>query len=392
MPPGGKTCSEFDWTCRRARIGHNAGMTVVGEATRPQPLAAASDTAERLFQEHAGWIYGYCLRILRSPEEAEDALQTTYLNACRSLNEGTRPRAGSAWLLRIAQNVCFERLRASGRRGRLERVQDIAILEDTVAAPAHAGDDLIGLTDALLAMPEQQRTAILLREWQGLSYSEVAEELGVTQSAVETLIFRGRRALAAGLESPPRRRRLRSLHAFDLGGLLAGLKGLLAGTGIKAVAALTVAAATTATVVANDPIGALRERPASPPPAKAVAAPASGSSFRPAVASSAVNTIVAAPDRTRPAPGPAAKPGKQEKEKGRSTEAPGRSNVPPGQAKKPGEPKQQGNNGKAVGKANAPGQKKKAEAAPVPPEELAPPEPTPKEHGKPAEDKPAKTH
>ena len=51
-------------------------------------------------------------------------------------------------------------------------------------------------------MPEQQRRAILLREWQGLSYREVAKELDVSQAAVETLIFRARRSLAAGLEQP----------------------------------------------------------------------------------------------------------------------------------------------------------------------------------------------
>jgi RNA polymerase sigma-70 factor (ECF subfamily) len=99
-------------------------MAVAPEASRVDLAAEASETAEQLFQEHAGWIYGYCLRILRSPEEAEDALQTTYLNACRSLGRGTRPQVGSAWLLRIAQNVCFARLRSSGRRSRLESLQD----------------------------------------------------------------------------------------------------------------------------------------------------------------------------------------------------------------------------------------------------------------------------
>jgi len=123
-------------------------VTVVGEVTRRQPLAAASDTAEQLFTEHSGWIYGYCFRILRSPEEAEDAVQTTYLNAYRSLNEGTRPRAGSAWLLRIAKNVCFARLRATGRRGRLERTQDIAILEDSGFDLVYRGSVGHGYDDA----------------------------------------------------------------------------------------------------------------------------------------------------------------------------------------------------------------------------------------------------
>ena len=75
-------------------------MKGMAAAPEVQPPPAASETAEQLFQEHSGWIYGYCLRILRSPEEAEDALQPNYLNACRSLNQGTRPRAGSAWLPR----------------------------------------------------------------------------------------------------------------------------------------------------------------------------------------------------------------------------------------------------------------------------------------------------
>ena len=248
-------------------------MAVAPEASRVDLAADASETAEQLFQEHAGWIYGYCLRLLRSPEEAEDALQTTYLNACRSLGGGTRPQVGSAWLLRIAQNVCFARLRSSGRRGRLESLQDTSFLEETVAAPERSPDELIGLTDALCSIPERQREAILLREWQGLSYSEVGAHLGLSQSAVETLIFRARRSLAGALEDPGKRgRRRKALHAFDLAGLAAALKGLFAGaSGVKAVAVLTVAAATTATVVATDPVGVWRDKPPS------VAEQASGS-------------------------------------------------------------------------------------------------------------------
>jgi RNA polymerase sigma-70 factor (ECF subfamily) len=237
-------------------------MAVAPEASRVALASAASATAEQLFQEHSGWIYGYCLRVLRSPEEAEDALQTTYLNACRSLNRGTRPLVGSAWLLRIAQNVCFARLRSSGRRQRLERAQDIAILEETVAAPERPPDDLIGLTEALCRMPDRQREAILLREWQGLSYRELGHQLGLSQAAVETLIFRARRSLAAALEGSAARSRRKALHALDLGGLLAAIKGFLAGSaGVKAAAVLTAAVATTTTVVTVDPVDVWDHRP-----------------------------------------------------------------------------------------------------------------------------------
>jgi RNA polymerase sigma-70 factor, ECF subfamily len=241
---------------------NNVCMAVAPEASPAVLAPAASETAEQLYEEHSGWIYGYCLRLLRSPEEAEDAVQTTYLNACRSLQQGTRPKVGSAWLLRIAQNVCFARMRSSGRRGRLERIQDTAILAETVAAPQHSPDALIGLTEALCSLPERQREAILLREWQGLSYQEVAQRMGLTQAAVETLLFRARRSLAAALEAPAERGRRKALHALDVGGLAAALKGLFAGSaGVKVAAVTVVAATTAAVVVATDPVGGWRDRP-----------------------------------------------------------------------------------------------------------------------------------
>ena len=101
-------------------------MAVAPEATPNQLAVEASKGVEGLFEEHSGWVYGYCFRLLRSREEAEDALQTTYLQACRSIAQGTRPTAGSAWLLRIAHNVCLTRLRSSGRRSIVERAQDIS--------------------------------------------------------------------------------------------------------------------------------------------------------------------------------------------------------------------------------------------------------------------------
>jgi RNA polymerase sigma factor (sigma-70 family) len=220
-------------------------------AVRLEP--AASATAERLFQEHSGWIYGYCLRLLRSPEEAEDALQATYLNACRSLKTGFRPRTDSAWLMTVAHNVCITRLRSSGRRARVEHRHDATLLEETVPALERPADELIGLPEALAALPDHQRQAILLREWQGLSYREVAAKLRLTQAAVETLIFRARRSLAAALEDPVRRRQ-QTLRGFSLGGLGGGLKSLLGGSTTVKLAALAAAAAT-ATVVATDPVG-----------------------------------------------------------------------------------------------------------------------------------------
>lgn len=216
-------------------------------------MSAAPQLAEELFNEHHRRIYVYCLRLLGSPEEAEDAVQATYLNACRSLMDGFEPEAAQAWLYKVAHNVCLTRQRSSYRRARLERPEDLQAVQDFVAAPEIPGDELFGLDEALAGLPEQQRQAILLREWQGLSYREVATKMGITQAAVETLIFRARRSLASALEQPVKRRR-KLLHSLDAGALLASLKAAIAGNVAASVAtAVAVAASATALTAAVVP-------------------------------------------------------------------------------------------------------------------------------------------
>jgi RNA polymerase sigma factor (sigma-70 family) len=214
-------------------------------------MSAAPQLAEELFNEHHRRIYLYCLRQLGSPEEAEDAVQATYLNACRSLNDGFEPEAAQAWLFKVAHNVCLTRQRSSYRRARIERPHDLQAVQDIVAAPETPGDELFGLDEALADLPEQQRNAILLREWQGLSYREVATKLGLTQAAVETLIFRARRSLASSLEQPARARR-RVMHSLNAGALVSSLKALVAGNVAASVAtAVAVAASATALTAAT---------------------------------------------------------------------------------------------------------------------------------------------
>src|SRR6266550_6639894 len=217
-------------------------------------VSAAPDRAEELFTEHSRRIYAYCLRQLGSPEEAEDAMQATYLNACRSLLSGFEPDVAQAWLYKVAQNVCLTKQRSSWRRRRVERPGDLQEIQDFIAAPAEHNEELFGIDEALAALPEQQRRAILLREWQGLSYREIAAEMELSQGAVETLIFRARRSLAAALDEPPERMKRRLLRGLDLGSLVAGLKALLLGGGAAAKVAAAVAIVSAMTVVAADPV------------------------------------------------------------------------------------------------------------------------------------------
>ena len=181
-----------------------AAAPSIGRASAVEAPGSAREAAltRELFERYANPIYGFCLHRLGSREEAEDAVQTTFLNAFRAFRRGVRPELEAAWLYAIAANVCRSRRRSFFRRRRVECDDDLHALEDVIAAPqALETEALIGLGDALASMPESQRKAILLREWQGLSYREIADEMQVSQAAVETLIFRARRSLAQGLET-----------------------------------------------------------------------------------------------------------------------------------------------------------------------------------------------
>ena len=98
------------------------------------PLAHA-DTAGSLCERYRNSILAYCWSRLGSREEAEDAVQTTFLNAFQALQRGVVPQFESAWLFAIADNVCRVRRRAAGRRSRVEFARDVQTLEETAAAP-----------------------------------------------------------------------------------------------------------------------------------------------------------------------------------------------------------------------------------------------------------------
>ena len=213
-------------------------------AIERQPTAPEARTTHAMYEAYSGQIFGFCMNQLGNREEAEDAVQSTFMNAFRGLQRGVVPQAESAWLFKIAHNVCLSRRRAAFRRGRVEFANDLETLQEITPSPSvRETDDLIRLNDVLATMPENQRKAILLREWQGLSYHEIGQELELSQSAVETLIFRARRSLAAGLESAqPAKKGLRRLRqGSNLGTALVALKSLLAGSA-AVVAAGSVAA------------------------------------------------------------------------------------------------------------------------------------------------------
>ena len=223
----------------------------IGRATRVErPFAPGADAAGDLYERYSAQIHGYCLHQLGSREEAEDAVQTTFMNAFRGLSRGIVPELESAWLFKIAHNVCLSRRRSAWRRGKVEAPNNFEVLQEVIPGREQVSDELIGLQDVLEKMPENQRRAILLREWQGLTYREISAELGLTQAAVETLIFRARRALAQGLEQDADTWKKRLRRGADVGGAIAFVKALLGGGGAAAVKIAATALVVAATTVA----------------------------------------------------------------------------------------------------------------------------------------------
>ena len=171
------------------------------------------DHASELFARHSAGVYRYCLRRLGSREEAEDALQVTYLNAWRSLKGGFQPDQHQPWLYQIAANVCSTSLRSKLGRKQVE-LGDPAALDALVARERTGADELVGLSEALRDLPARQRRALVLRDWRGLSYSEIARELAVSVASVETLLYRGRNKIAAALSNGDWRKAASSARAL----------------------------------------------------------------------------------------------------------------------------------------------------------------------------------
>jgi RNA polymerase sigma factor (sigma-70 family) len=213
------------------------------------PAGSDGDAAE-LYALYRDRIREYCVGQLRDRQEAEDALQTTFLYAFTLLKRGTQPRRPLPWLYTIAHNVCRTRRRALKRRNQVESPVDLETLHESIGRNDPPREDVAQLETFLAALPATQRTALLLREWQGLSYSEIAGSLGISESAVEAVLFRARRTLARQLR--PVRERVASVVN---GALLLPLLRRLAPAASSAKAAVTTVAVGTVAATALVPLG-----------------------------------------------------------------------------------------------------------------------------------------
>lgn len=191
---------------------------------------------EALYHRYRDPLHRYCASILRQPEDAEEALQSVMVAAFRSL-AGTEPRSLKVrpWLYRIAHNQCVGMLRR--RPG--HRAEALTGSEPSPSpGPAErllAGEELARLREDLLALPADQRGALVMRELAGMSHGQIAEALGESAASVKQLIYQARTALhgmadGRGLDCHEVRRRVsdgdgRVLRSRSIGAHLRACEG-----------------------------------------------------------------------------------------------------------------------------------------------------------------------
>jgi RNA polymerase sigma-70 factor (ECF subfamily) len=219
---------------------YDSAMSVVPDPVRPVAAPAEiTRRVEELYTAHVRLVRSICRSLLRDRNEAEDAVQQTYLSAQRALTNGSSPREPAAWLAVIARNECLARVRERMREPLPVDAEPTEFGADAYAS-AVSRYEVATLREALADLPRAQREAILLRELRGLSYDEVARALSVTTGAVESLIFRARRTLQVKLSEAMTALSPVALFARLFG---SGGGGDLAGPAVAKVAVIGVGAA-----------------------------------------------------------------------------------------------------------------------------------------------------
>jgi RNA polymerase sigma factor (sigma-70 family) len=155
---------------------------------------------EALVQRYQPRLLAFCRHMLSSQEDAEDVLQEVFAASFNAIRADNRPINARPWLYRIARNRCLNHL----RRPRATGHDSMDIFERdggiTTADTVHRREEFRHIVADVQELPETQRTALLLREIDALSYDQIAEAMDTTVPSVKSLLVRARVALAEAAE------------------------------------------------------------------------------------------------------------------------------------------------------------------------------------------------
>ena len=146
---------------------------------------------ERLYREHAGRVYGLCLRMTRDAQLAEDCTQDTFINAWRALGKFETRSSLSTWLHRIAVNVSLAKRRKSGRVESPSEEEEGEARQWTLETPVEVHE----IEAAIGELPEGARDALVLHALYGYSHIEAAQMLGIAEGTCKAQLHRARKLL-----------------------------------------------------------------------------------------------------------------------------------------------------------------------------------------------------
>jgi RNA polymerase sigma-70 factor (ECF subfamily) len=153
-------------------------------------------------------IYALAYRVIGREEDARDVVQETFLRAFRALPGFKGQAKFSSWIYRIALNLCRDWIRRQKRAPLVQMPEDTEVVERIAdRAPVESVEDLVArkelsgvVAEAMSVLPEEQRTAIVLKEYHGMTFQEIAELQGVPLSTVKTRLYQGLTVLRRHLE------------------------------------------------------------------------------------------------------------------------------------------------------------------------------------------------
>lgn len=144
-------------------------------------------------------IYALAYRVIGQEEDARDVAQETFLRAFRALPGFKGQAKFSSWIYRIALNLCRDWIRRK-RRTPVSQMPEDVDLADLAAeqGPSESVEDLVArrelsavVEEAMAVLPEEQRTAVILKEYHGMTFQEIADLQGVPLSTVKTRLYQG---------------------------------------------------------------------------------------------------------------------------------------------------------------------------------------------------------
>jgi RNA polymerase sigma-70 factor (ECF subfamily) len=186
---------------------------VAGRAsTEDAPLPDVLDRARQgdgsafgeLYRRFSRRVFGLCLHVLGSHEDAEDATTEVFIRVRASLPRYDRSLPFGPWLNRVASNHCVDRLRRRRREARLfapelEEAVALGVEGPSPLAEAMAAEERAALAAALAGLPDRYRVPLALRYYAEMSYDDIAERLGLTRQDVATSLFRAKQRLRGAL-------------------------------------------------------------------------------------------------------------------------------------------------------------------------------------------------